>query len=798
MNAITAAGTVALDAAITAAATTDTDTAEQPEQVRAAHTVPVVADTAAPVADTSQDDEGGSDTPPEADERKDEDEGEAAATAQVDAGAGDAQAQDAAKAQVQALIARVTAAASLGRPMEVARERIVPSPTNPRRTFDGLDALAATVAEHGIMQPLLVRPHPTQGEGWYEIVAGERRWRASAIANLDVLPVLVRDLTDAQAAMLQAIENVQRSDLNAMEEAAGYEQLQHRAAENGQPPLSVEEIARLTGKKYRDVLRSIKLLALNAAGRAALLGGKISAGVGFLLARVPAAVQDDALKAVTNSYGGPIGESEAGRILRDRFMTALKIAVFDTTDPMLVPAAGACGPCPKRTGNAGADLFGDVDSGAVCTDTGCFATKRRAHFTQLRKTAEANGQRVIVGEAARALKPKHYGPLKGYVKLDDTCYGVAGYKTYRQLLGKKVRDVVLIESGDALEEYLPDAQAREQLAARGHKVGAKLDSSTSEDQRQKERVAKRETKVRRAAYERIRAADYAPNGDDMLRLAAHGLWKRSDHETAKAVATVYGWSTDYEKKHVEAAKCIAAMDVAALGRFVQALMIEPELRVSAYHDTPSKTLDAAAKMAGVDVAAMRREALAEATAKAAKADAKKAGTLLKATVTAPAAVAVPAKGKGKASAAPVAATPATPAKAAKVAKVKPAPVKRAAGAKAKASAPATAAPASVDAADVTPASAWPFPPKALPPVVASAPEARSEATPEPVAVQPVDPVEASAPVVAAIEREPVAEAQAPDADEFSQDGIESEAFAQAADFDADSDAGYTDDPERDD
>ncbi|MGB5870205.1 MAG: ParB/RepB/Spo0J family partition protein, partial [Albidovulum sp.] len=108
-------------------------------------------------------------------------------------------------------------------------EMIEPNPDQPRRDFprEALEELAASIREKGIIQPLLVRNNPRKTDA-YEIVAGERRWRAAQIAQLHELPVIVREVSDAELLELAIIENIQRADLNPVEEAMGYRQLMDR------------------------------------------------------------------------------------------------------------------------------------------------------------------------------------------------------------------------------------------------------------------------------------------------------------------------------------------------------------------------------------------------------------------------------------------------------------------------------------------------------------------------------------------------------------------------------------------
>ncbi|XWN31924.1 MAG: ParB/RepB/Spo0J family partition protein [Devosia sp.] len=149
-------------------------------------------------------------------------------------------------------------------------EKLTPNPANPRRLFDDkpLDELSQSIRSHGIMQPLLVRPV----DDGYEIIAGERRWRAAQKAGLHDVPVLVRDVTPSEALELALIENVQRADLNAIEEAEGYTRL---IAEFGHKQ---DDLAKLIGKSRSHVTNMIRLLNLPDEVREHVVEGRISAG----------------------------------------------------------------------------------------------------------------------------------------------------------------------------------------------------------------------------------------------------------------------------------------------------------------------------------------------------------------------------------------------------------------------------------------------------------------------------------------------------------------------------------------
>ena len=160
-----------------------------------------------------------------------------------------------------------------GSPNLVPIERIRANPDQPRRAFDEkeLQDLAASIREKGVIQPLILRPHPVQA-GDFEIVAGERRWRAAQMAGVHELPALVRELSDTEVLELAIIENVQRADLNAVEEAQGYRQLMDRFGH------TQERLAEALGKSRSHIANLLRLLTLPEPVLEMLRDGKLTAG----------------------------------------------------------------------------------------------------------------------------------------------------------------------------------------------------------------------------------------------------------------------------------------------------------------------------------------------------------------------------------------------------------------------------------------------------------------------------------------------------------------------------------------
>jgi len=161
----------------------------------------------------------------------------------------------------------------------------------PRKYFDeaALGELADSIAQHGIIQPLTVRK---LASGYYQIIAGERRWRAARLAGLKEVPVTVIEADDRKAAELAMIENLQREDLNPMEEAAGYRTLMD------QYHMTQEEAANAVGKSRSAVANSLRLLDLDAAVQKLLGEGKLSAGHARALVPLSPALQIQAANAI--------------------------------------------------------------------------------------------------------------------------------------------------------------------------------------------------------------------------------------------------------------------------------------------------------------------------------------------------------------------------------------------------------------------------------------------------------------------------------------------------------------------
>jgi ParB/RepB/Spo0J family partition protein len=370
----------------------------------------------------------------------------------------------------------------------LALDRITPSLTNPRKTFDPakLAELAASIRASGVHQAVLVRPLPgsrmadTDRTVQYELVVGERRLRASSLAGMDTIPAMVRPLTDDQVLETQVVENLQRDDLTPLEEAEGYEHLMQHTG------LNADELGAKVGKSRSYIYAKLKLLDLCQEVKQALRDGTIDASRALLIARIPdGKLQLKALNAATLPTGSNVdamGVRAFSTWLQQNVMLRLEHAPFQITDAHLVPSAGSCMGCPKRTG-AAPDLFADVASADICTDPACHQAKEQAHRAQLVATAQKKGLRVIDGAEAKEVFNSRgsydSSVMSGYSRLDQVRHDVPGPAgqngaTLRNLLAGEdliAQGVqpVLIEHPRTKEliEAVPTAEAEALLITRG-------------------------------------------------------------------------------------------------------------------------------------------------------------------------------------------------------------------------------------------------------------------------------------------------------------------------------------------
>jgi ParB/RepB/Spo0J family partition protein len=307
----------------------------------------------------------------------------------------------------------------------IALDQLCESPFNPRRTFSeaALQDLAETMKPPtgSVLQPIVVRHRP-EGAVPFEIVFGHRRVRAARLAGLAGVPALVRDLTDEEVKRAQIVENLQREDVSAIEEADGLNALRH---EHG---ISIEALMKQTGKSRTYIFNRLKLATAHEVVRQAVRDGHVGADLAQDVARVPQVLQPQALQDVTypdHRDGKTVrvgrGVREARNVLAQRYQLKLAGAPFDTMSLKLLPGVLACDACPRNSRNE--PTLADELGADVCTDPDCFEAKSAAHAAQAVATARKKGRPVVEGDAAKELLrgPWDHNP-SGYTRLTDTAF----------------------------------------------------------------------------------------------------------------------------------------------------------------------------------------------------------------------------------------------------------------------------------------------------------------------------------------------------------------------------------------
>jgi len=500
------------------------------------------------------------------------------------------------------------------------------SPFNPRQIHNAAaDAeLAESVRQVGVLEPVLLRPLPLQpGEDpfsheHYELVFGHRRWLAAQAAGLDSIPAMIRTLSDADSAQLQAIENLQREDLTAMDEARGY------AAFIETHGVNKDQLAARIGKSRTHVYNRLKLAALVPDAAKALLDGKLSTSTAEQIARIPAKHQVRALAVALETF--PHATTRSFRRVRDelleKFTLDLKTAIFDTADAVLLELAGACTTCPKRSGQT-PELYGDMierdeplykwgksqhGSADICTDPDCFAEKKKAHLANQRRALEVKGATVVAGSAAMAAVDAQ-GNVKGaYIALSEVRAELAKLKKNpRQVAGVEQAPPTVVTIQNPRDGTTIQAVKRADLADAGAKVEQHAKAQNRFDEARKrdakaraenEAKAKALTDRHLALLASVRdAAAQVPRTAFDLQLIARVAWAGVEYSDRQVLAQLYGF-----KHHVDLGKHFGNMDVDALGRFCLDCALVHDVQVNSYSlkQQPENLLQAA-KHYGVEV-----------------------------------------------------------------------------------------------------------------------------------------------------------------------------------------------------
>jgi ParB/RepB/Spo0J family partition protein len=537
------------------------------------------------------------------------------------------------------------------------------SPHNPRKHFNQakLQELADSIFETGyVITPLIVRqfgvsmqlgtPTPV-----YEIGAGHRRFRAAKMAGIEQLPVRILDLDDRAFRELLTIENVQREDVHPIEEADGYNELLYRNK------LTIPELAAKVGKSEAYVRGRLELCDLIPVVRESFLQDNITIGHARLISRVPKDRQEDALKACFETWGdrGLIGVAHFRNSLRVMLKGRdLKGAAFDLADPTLKADAGACTACPKCS-EPQRSLIGDL-KGALCLDGACYSQKLNAHI-----------QRGL-SQGLVAISTAHHAPINADVLPPSKYVEVGPDQDALREVKEQIEETEAGEDVDPKERERELTMLREELASLEaesagcefskpaliveESYGGKIGTTTkicaeptcpihgeriqnqavygggkgTADPKEEAAKAKRELErkadklMRRRAWEAIQHGLAAPEADFyVLQIAAHNLIHMANNDFCKA----FGLEVEKGQWAGEVVKqWLAKADQEDLIRFIVLAGLSRAGLNEFYNNDESeewKIFERTADLFDVDLAKLRKQALAELKGKADK-PAKKA------------------------------------------------------------------------------------------------------------------------------------------------------------------------------
>ena len=496
--------------------------------------------------------------------------------------------------------------------LDIPLERIRESTTNPRRVFDEtkLREFADNIRLHGVLQAILVRPVPDGGGGAYELVAGARRFRASKLAAKSTIPATVRDLSDSECREIQLVENLQREGVHELDEGIGYRSLMDLKPDF----YTVETIAAQVSRSPSYVKGRISLTDLIQPIQAAFYDRKLTIAHALEIARLQPKDQERALMECFP------GHRTSASILKDRKAEALTVrqlrewiereiqldlknAPFDTEDATLLPAAGACIACPKRTGNNPL-LFPEIRNKSLCTDPACYHAKVQA-FVQLRVEPLVKGGQtpVQISESpswqvrSKALNTLYEGQYR-CAEREGECP-----QTQAAIIvdGRKAGTILHVctdekcKTHQQFSHYQVSSQEREQRRKLALTIRVQKESRSRILQAIRQKLP---PALARADFEMV-ALDY---------------FRRLGHDNHHRLFQVYGWeekkmkaswggnTVDHEKL---VRTRIRAMATADLNRFIVACALVPDLYCPGYSSSdvlPTKSnLATTASRYNVDV-----------------------------------------------------------------------------------------------------------------------------------------------------------------------------------------------------
>jgi ParB/RepB/Spo0J family partition protein len=492
--------------------------------------------------------------------------------------------------------------------VRIELERIEPSPGN--RKVGGFDQaklqqLAESIKAVGVQQPAIVRPKGAgQGDPIYELVAGERRWRASKLAGVPDLPCVIRELDDVQVLKIQTIENLQREDVHPLDEADGYARLIDAAG------YTIEQVAGELGKSISYVYQRLKLRDLIPEARKLLVKNRITESHAILIARLTEAQQKEIVEdylfessyAYTTDEEKPISVRELSDTIQERLFMELSHATWPLDDADLVSAVGACKVCLKRSG-AQPDLFADVckdnKKKDQCIDRACFYSKIAA----------------IVKRRRSELKGSKYFAACGSYTSDKPKDAASSYEWTECKKNEPKAQCVLIVAGNGAGRVTWGVDGRSRAAENSQ-------AKREEEERKEKAEMEKQTFLRRRIYDAIakelkgkRIGSLLQQGllDGILAFILDRTCRQS-RDDLEGMIVAEGWGekkSGYCSRPNIILKKMKGLDAHELLILLLKTTISEFLAVERWHREDLKPVEVLAASLGVDVKAITAAVTAE-------------------------------------------------------------------------------------------------------------------------------------------------------------------------------------------
>jgi ParB/RepB/Spo0J family partition protein len=527
--------------------------------------------------------------------------------------------------------------------LEIPLAQIVPSSTNRRtvRSAGKENEIAESILMHGVQQPIVVRfrPSPDSGnlelfkktigrapgaDAMYEIVAGETRWLLSHKVGKATIPAVVKKLNNVEALEIQAIENYQREDLDAMDRAEVVFDLYNAYLKGFTPKDAIAKVAARISAEARTVYNMMSLRNLLTDVKKAIRAGEISMSHGYELATLSAKPQQQvwAWMKDENEYN-PVSVRELREYIQEEVFRRLTGATWKLDDAELVPAAGACTTCPKNT--AVNSNLAPGEKKATCTDPPCFENKEKAQLVQIETVMRMEHKEGSVFVAIDSGKQ----PFKDVIARDKWRESKEGSCPHTKR--------VIIASGPNTGKEVQACLTKECNKHFGAGKPAPAEASQQQDFRRGDRTLSAEEKRKRLQQTRGKKLELAYRtalsqelrkgvkqlGSDDLKEVAHFLYDSLHVQLQNAVYEAMGWKESRSEE-----KMIAAMKPAECAAFL-CLMVTGWASLPGlpeYYDFRVKEaadVSGFAKRHKVDLAKIKTTAEAPLKAKFAEIDARK-------------------------------------------------------------------------------------------------------------------------------------------------------------------------------